>query len=108
LLGALAVAGLSAFSLVPSEKLRLKPSKPLFFYLVPLLRTQQLLAASRAVIEAGDWPQLRSILSRISGEPNSVRVRACVSAHERAFLACAVAICKLRVAFSPCRLLAVC
>ena len=71
------MAGLSAFSLVPSEKLRLKPSKPLFFYLVPLLRTQQLLAASRAVIEAGDWPQLRSILSRISGEPNSVRVREC-------------------------------
>ena len=39
LLGLLATAGLGAFALVPTEKLSLSPpSKPLFFYLVPLVR----------------------------------------------------------------------
>lgn len=31
---------LGAFALVPTEKLQAPPSKPLFFYLVPLLRVQ--------------------------------------------------------------------
>jgi A/G-specific adenine glycosylase len=39
LLGVLASVGLGAFALVPTQELQLsKPSKPLFFYLVPLLR----------------------------------------------------------------------
>ena len=33
-------AALAAFALVPTEKLAAPPSKPLFFYLVPLLRVQ--------------------------------------------------------------------
>lgn len=33
-------AALGAFALVPTEKLQPPPSKPLFFYLVPLLRIQ--------------------------------------------------------------------
>lgn len=39
ILGAVAAVGLGAFALVPTQQLQLsKPSKPLFFYLVPLLR----------------------------------------------------------------------
>lgn len=39
ILGLVAAAGLGAFALVPTQELQLsKPSKPLFFYLVPLLR----------------------------------------------------------------------
>jgi hypothetical protein len=39
LLGLLASMGLAAFALVPTQQLQLsKPSKPLFFYIVPLLR----------------------------------------------------------------------
>lgn len=39
ILGAVAAVGLGAFALVPTQQLAVsKPSKPLFFYLVPLLR----------------------------------------------------------------------
>lgn len=39
ILGIAASVGLGAFALVPTQQLQLaKPSKPLFFYLVPLLR----------------------------------------------------------------------
>jgi hypothetical protein len=40
LLGGGATAALAAFALVPTKDLRLKPSKPLYFYLVQLLRVQ--------------------------------------------------------------------
>ena len=40
LIGAAATAGLAAFALVPTKDLRIKPSKPLYFYLTALLRTQ--------------------------------------------------------------------
>jgi hypothetical protein len=33
-------AALGAFALVPTEQLQPAPSKPLFFYLVPLLRVR--------------------------------------------------------------------
>lgn len=37
-IGILASVGLGAFALVPTEQLVLKPSKPMYFYVVPLLR----------------------------------------------------------------------
>ena len=40
LLSVLAGVGLAAFAVIPTEKLSLKPSKPLYFYIVPLLRIQ--------------------------------------------------------------------
>lgn len=40
LIGGAATAGLIAFSLVPTKDLRLKPSKPLYFYLAGLMRVQ--------------------------------------------------------------------
>ena len=41
LLGVAATVALGAFALVPTDSLRLgKPSKPLFLYLIPLIRVQ--------------------------------------------------------------------
>ena len=41
LIGLAVTAAAAAFALVPTDSLRLvKPQKPLFFYLVPLLRVQ--------------------------------------------------------------------
>ncbi|KAJ9527316.1 hypothetical protein QJQ45_025536 [Haematococcus lacustris] len=70
-LGLAAAAG--ALALVPTEALRPKPSKPLFLYVVPLLRIQGLLKDCEEVVEDGQWDQLRTVLDRIQGNPNNVR-----------------------------------
>lgn len=64
---------LGAFALVPTEKLQPSPSKPLFFYLVPLLRVQELLVEAEKIIPGGDYEQLRRVLERIQGPPNNVQ-----------------------------------
>lgn len=40
LIGGALTLGLGAFALVPTEALRPKPPKPMYFYIVPLLRIQ--------------------------------------------------------------------
>jgi len=40
LIGGLAAVGLGAFALIPTKDLRIKPSKPLYFYLTGLLGVQ--------------------------------------------------------------------
>lgn len=62
-----------AFALIPTERLQPAPSKPLFFYLVPLLRVQELLAEAEKIIPGGDYEQLRRVLERIEGPPNNVQ-----------------------------------
>ncbi len=37
-IGIVAALGLGAFGLIPTEQLRLKPDRPMYFYIVPLLR----------------------------------------------------------------------
>jgi hypothetical protein len=73
LIGIGASAALGAFALVPTEKLQPAPSKPLFFYLVPLLRVQGLLVEAEKIIPVGDYEQLRRVLERIEGPPNNVQ-----------------------------------
>ncbi|EFN52075.1 hypothetical protein CHLNCDRAFT_139323 [Chlorella variabilis] len=75
LLGLLGTAALCAFALVPTQQLQLgKPSKPLFFYLVPLLRSQQLLAeVEQLVPEGSSVVALRPLLDRILGPPNNLQ-----------------------------------
>lgn len=74
LLGLLASAGLGAFALVPTQQLQIgKPSKPLFFYLVPLLRSQQLLVEAERLVPEGDLPALKALLQRILGSPNNLQ-----------------------------------
>lgn len=102
LIGAALTAGAAAFALLPTEALRARPPKPLYFYIVPLLRVkvracvcggwrhclgrvpatraalvrhtacpavphpvQALLADSQEIIDEADWPQLRTLLSRV-------------------------------------------
>lgn len=73
LIGTVLSAGLGAFALIPTEKLQPPPSKPLFFYLVPLLRSQEILREIVRVIPDGNYEQLGSLLSRIEGPPNNVQ-----------------------------------
>ncbi|KAL3154145.1 hypothetical protein ABBQ32_013670 [Trebouxia sp. C0010 RCD-2024] len=70
-LGLTAAAG--ALALIPTADLRGKPSKPLFFYLTPLVRIQQLLSKADDLAVNGNWTDLQSLLSRIQGPPNSAR-----------------------------------
>lgn len=65
--------GVGAFALIPTEKLQPAPSKPLFFYLVPLVRVQGLLKEAEDIIPNGDYEALRTVLSRIEGSPNNVQ-----------------------------------
>ncbi|KAL0055531.1 hypothetical protein WJX82_001534 [Trebouxia sp. C0006] len=62
-----------ALALVPTAELRGKPSKPLFFYLTPLVRIQQLLIQAQDLASNGNWTELESLRSRIQGQPNSAR-----------------------------------
>ncbi|PNH12083.1 hypothetical protein TSOC_001022 [Tetrabaena socialis] len=73
LIGGVLGLGLGAFALIPTEALQPKPSKPMYFYLTPILRIQDLLVECRAIIEDADWAQLRQALARIEGPPNNVR-----------------------------------
>jgi hypothetical protein len=49
------------------------PPKPLFFYLVPLLRVQALLARAEAVVADANWAGLASLRGQILGSPNDAR-----------------------------------
>ncbi|KIY95522.1 hypothetical protein MNEG_12440 [Monoraphidium neglectum] len=72
-IGAVATAGLVAFSLVPTKDLRLKPAKPLYFYLTALLRVQEQLVQCKDLVEDADWTTLRLILPRITGPPGDAK-----------------------------------
>jgi len=73
LIGLGLTAAVGAFGLIPTEKLQPAPSKPLFFYLVPLLRVSNLLAEAQTIIPEGDYEDLRVLLARIEGSPNNVQ-----------------------------------
>lgn len=73
LIGLGLTVGLGAFALVPTEQLAPKPSKPLFFYLTPLIRVQGILDEIERVIPDGDYQKLKTLLSRIEGPPNNVQ-----------------------------------
>ncbi|GAQ87362.1 hypothetical protein KFL_003480060 [Klebsormidium nitens] len=65
------VAGVLAFVRFPGG--RPQPSKPLFFYLVPLVRIQGLLPQLQLAIEEGRLADLREQLKTIVGEPNNLK-----------------------------------
>jgi hypothetical protein len=53
LIGVMASVAVGAFALVPSQQLVLKPSKPMYFYLVPLLRAQVRLSIAPTLLISG-------------------------------------------------------
>eukprot|EP00238_Polyblepharides_amylifera_P005547 CAMPEP_0196583654 /NCGR_PEP_ID=MMETSP1081-20130531/44227_1 /TAXON_ID=36882 /ORGANISM="Pyramimonas amylifera, Strain CCMP720" /LENGTH=310 /DNA_ID=CAMNT_0041904603 /DNA_START=52 /DNA_END=984 /DNA_ORIENTATION=+ len=70
------LAGIGAFAVlsqVPDSTTRPKPSKPLFFYLVPLIRIQALLPDLEKTVEGGDAESLRAALRSVQGSPNNVK-----------------------------------
>lgn len=72
--GALATAALAAFALVPTRALRLgAPAKPLFFYLVPLVRALDQIRDLEPAVEDADWPRLRAARAAIVGSPGNAR-----------------------------------
>lgn len=73
LIGLGLTAAAVALALIPTADLRGKPSKPLFFYLTPLVRVQQLLLQAGDLALNGNWDELQSLLARIQGQPNSAR-----------------------------------
>jgi A/G-specific adenine glycosylase len=56
-----------------AEKLQPPPSKPLFFYLVPLLRTRDILDEIIRIIPDGKYERLRELLDLVEGPPNNVQ-----------------------------------
>lgn len=66
-----ALAG--GFALIPTTSLAPPPSKPLFFYLTPLLQAQQYLIQLETIIPEGDYGQLTAIISRIEGNPCNIQ-----------------------------------
>lgn len=73
LVGGAATAALAAFALVPTKDLRLKPPRPLFFYLAALLRVEGQLGQVRDLAGNADWPTLRLVLPRITGPPGDAK-----------------------------------
>jgi hypothetical protein len=60
LIGLGLTAAFCAAALVPDKQTRAKPSKPCFFYLVPLLRIKALLPELEATVASADTAKLRS------------------------------------------------
>jgi len=63
-----AFVGLSQISIEAPE-----PSKPLFFYLVPVVRSRELLRRATVLAEEGSWEELNSTVNRVTGPPNDVK-----------------------------------
>ena len=63
-----AFAGLSQISIEAPE-----PRKPLFFYLVPVVRSRELLRRATVLAEDGSWEELNSTVNRVTGPPNDVK-----------------------------------
>jgi len=73
LLGLVGTAGLVAFALVPTEKLRPRPSKPLFFYLAGIVRVQNQLGDLEALVADGEFDRVKSVLARMLGQPGEIQ-----------------------------------
>ena len=71
LIGGVGTALFVALSLIPDAAG--PPAKPLFFYLVPLLRVQALLPRVEEVVADADWTGLSALRGSILGSPNDAR-----------------------------------
>ncbi|BDA41050.1 hypothetical protein COCOBI_01-7050 [Coccomyxa sp. Obi] len=72
LIGGVLTVALGALALVPTDSLRImKPTKPLFMYLIPLIRIQALLTDVREIVAEAQWDELGGALQRIQGTPNN-------------------------------------
>lgn len=68
--------GFCAFGLVPDDKLVLpgaRPEKPLFFYLVPICKSREILRNCEELAVDGDFDQLLNNVQKVLKEPNSIK-----------------------------------
>eukprot|EP00898_Chlorokybus_atmophyticus_P003499 jgi/Chlat1/414/Chrsp10S00056 len=72
-IGLALTAATVAFSLVPSFWTRPKPSKPLYFYVVPLVEVQERLASLQQIATEGQWGTLKTELKRLTSLPLDIR-----------------------------------
>jgi len=71
IVGAVATAAFAIASQISIEAPQ--PGKPLFFYLVPIVRSRELLVRASALAEDGEWEELRMTTARVVGQPNDIK-----------------------------------
>lgn len=73
LIGGVLTVGTIALSLIPTEDLDGSANKPLYVYLVPLLRSISLLQDLAVEVEQGNTGSSALVVDRILGKPNEAR-----------------------------------
>uniref|UniRef100_A0A7S0WMP1 Uncharacterized protein n=1 Tax=Pyramimonas obovata TaxID=1411642 RepID=A0A7S0WMP1_9CHLO len=73
LIGLGGVAAFIAIANIPDKEVRPKPSKPLFFYLVPLVRVQNLLPDLEATVKSGNATAVKAAVQSVLGSPNNAK-----------------------------------
>lgn len=80
-IGIALTVGFIGFGLIPDDSIGGKPEKPLFFYLVPIARSREILRNCEELAEDGDLKALLSNVKSVLGEPNTIKknlLTACV------------------------------
>ena len=80
-IGIALTVGFIGFGLIPDDSIAGKPEKPLFFYLVPIARSREILRNCEELAEDGDFEALLSNVKSVLGEPNTIKknlLTACV------------------------------
>jgi len=80
-IGIAMTVGFIGFGLIPDDSIGGKPEKPLFFYLVPIARSREILRNCEELAEDGEFEALLSNVKSVLGEPNTIKknlLTACV------------------------------
>lgn len=80
-IGIALTVGFIGFGLIPDDSIGGKLEKPLFFYLVPIARSREILRNCEELAEDGDFEALLSNVKSVLGEPNTIKknlLTACV------------------------------
>ena len=80
-IGIAMAVGFIGFGLIPDDSIGGKPEKPLFFYLVPIARSREILRNCEELAEDGEFEALLSNVKSVLGEPNTIKknlLTACV------------------------------
>jgi len=73
LIGLAGVAAFIAVGLIPEKESRPKPTKPQFFYLVPLLRIQKVLPDLAETVKTGNVTAVKAGVKTVIGSPNNAK-----------------------------------
>jgi len=73
LIGLAGVAAFIAVGLIPDKESRPKPTKPLFFYLVPLLRIQKVLPDLAETVKTGNVTAVKAGVKTVIASPNNAK-----------------------------------